>query len=238
MMKNKKTRLKLIVASALYVLSFAVYGGGETTSLSGLVTDPDGAMLSVVQITAQGVSPTTGTFFTFSNLDVDGTAPDTTGEYSVGVATTGGTYNVVAQKTGYRTTTVSNVVVAAGADTWVPVTMLFDGPDGDGDGLDDTVENSLGTNATLPDTDGDGFNDGIEVAAGTDPLDINDAPLLGDISNDGVVDIVDLLLCTRVTLGQTSSPLQDLCDIAPSGTPDGSLNAGDIAVIRRMAVGL
>jgi len=45
-------------------------------------------------------------------------------------------------------------------------------PDMDGDGLLDTEEAAIGTDALNPDTDGDGFDDGQEVLLmGTDPLD-------------------------------------------------------------------
>ncbi len=45
-------------------------------------------------------------------------------------------------------------------------------PDMDGDGLLDTEETAIGTDALNPDTDGDGFDDGEEVLLmGTDPLD-------------------------------------------------------------------
>ena len=45
-------------------------------------------------------------------------------------------------------------------------------PDMDGDGLLDTEEAAIGTDALNPDTDGDGFGDGEEVLVmGTDPLD-------------------------------------------------------------------
>ncbi len=45
-------------------------------------------------------------------------------------------------------------------------------PDMDGDGLLDTEEAAIGTDALNPDTDGDGFTDGQEVLLmGTDPLD-------------------------------------------------------------------
>jgi len=45
-----------------------------------------------------------------------------------------------------------------------------EGPDDDGDGLDNNEEAALGTDPNDPDTDGDGVNDGIEVALGFDPL--------------------------------------------------------------------
>ncbi len=48
-------------------------------------------------------------------------------------------------------------------------------PDMDGDGLLDTEEAAIGTDALNPDTDGDGFDDGQEVLLmGTDPLNAKD----------------------------------------------------------------
>ena len=44
-------------------------------------------------------------------------------------------------------------------------------PDADGDGLDDALEDTLGTDPLDPDSDDDGIWDGAEVANGTDPLD-------------------------------------------------------------------
>ncbi|MBW2725651.1 MAG: hypothetical protein JRE71_14810, partial [Deltaproteobacteria bacterium] len=49
--------------------------------------------------------------------------------------------------------------------------------DDDNDLLTDLEEAALGTNPLVGDTDGDGFNDGIEVSAGTDPLDPGDFPV-------------------------------------------------------------
>lgn len=48
--------------------------------------------------------------------------------------------------------------------------------DADGDGLADSFETSLGTNANLSDTDGDGFNDGVEFVAGTSPTNSSSFP--------------------------------------------------------------
>lgn len=44
-------------------------------------------------------------------------------------------------------------------------------PDDDGDGLDDSDEETIGTDPMLPDSDGDGVNDGQEELDGTDPTD-------------------------------------------------------------------
>ncbi len=57
--------------------------------------------------------------------------------------------------------------------------------DGDGDGLSDLTEGSLGTDPDVYDTDGDGLSDGEEVAGTTDPL-------LADTDSDGVNDADEL----------------------------------------------
>ncbi|MFA4873612.1 MAG: hypothetical protein WC659_06845, partial [Patescibacteria group bacterium] len=42
--------------------------------------------------------------------------------------------------------------------------------DSDGDGLDDRLEEAIGTDKNKPDTDGDGFNDGEEIKKFYNPL--------------------------------------------------------------------
>ncbi len=69
-------------------------------------------------------------------------------------------------------------------------------------------EQTLGTSATLTDSDGDLLWDGLEVANGADPGDPASWPILAD------------------------------GDVAPYGTPDGALNAGDLTVAVRLALGL
>jgi len=49
--------------------------------------------------------------------------------------------------------------------------------DSDGDGLDDQLEDSIGTDKHNPDTDGDGINDGDEIKADFDPLNPNPVKL-------------------------------------------------------------
>jgi hypothetical protein len=46
----------------------------------------------------------------------------------------------------------------------------FEDSDTDGDGLQDKMEEALGTDVENPDSDGDGFNDGAEVRGGFNPL--------------------------------------------------------------------
>ena len=53
----------------------------------------------------------------------------------------------------------------------IPVGLLnLDSQDQDGDGLHNTLEDSLGTNPSAPDSDGDGLSDREEVLSGLDPL--------------------------------------------------------------------
>ncbi len=81
--------------------------------------------------------------------------------------------------------------------------------DTDGDGLDDGEEvNTYATDPTQSDSDGDLLPDGLEVANGSDPKDPASWPNLAD------------------------------GDVAPYGTPDGQLNAGDLTVAIRLALGL
>ena len=64
--------------------------------------------------------------------------------------------------------------------------VLPEGPDTDGDGLDDPTESRLETLATQPDSDGDGLPDGWEVAMGLDPgQHASPETLEGDQDHDG-----------------------------------------------------
>jgi len=127
--------------------------------------------------------------------------------------------------------------------------------DADGDGLSNTAEDLNGngvwdigteTSPLNADTDADGFNDGEEVAAGSDPLDINSIPALadGDLNNDGIVNVVDILIAQQILNGQLMPTADHLAhgDVAPliSGipTPDAQFNLGDLIVITRKATGI
>jgi subtilisin family serine protease len=131
--------------------------------------------------------------------------------------------------------------------------------DSDNDGLTDYEEVARDGDATTymagsdlnplaADTDGDGFKDGMEIAAGHDPLDPADAPVWGDINDDGVVNAADVLLATRAVLGLTSltSAESTRGNLAPldNGTPryppvDGpDLNLADLLLIQRQALGM
>jgi len=126
--------------------------------------------------------------------------------------------------------------------------------DDDNDGLLDSEEdiNANGifeageTDPLNFDTDGDGYNDGEEVAADSDPLDMNSIPASpdGDLNNDGVVNVVDVLIAQQILNGQLIPTVEQLAhgDVAPliSGipTPDAQFNLGDLIVITRKATGI
>jgi len=90
------------------------------------------------------------------------------------------------------------------------VVLLVDYPEGVDANLDTYVdgEQTTGTDPTKADTDGDLIEDGLEVANGSDPLDPLDLPNLFD------------------------------GDVAPYGAPNGEVNAGDLTVMMRLALGL
>ena len=141
-----------------------------------------------------------------------------------------------------------------GEDIQEPLLMLaYDDTDGDGDpdnidtdddgdGLLDVDELTAGTNPFLVDTDGDGFDDAMEVAYGSDPVENADTPAgnylnNGDINADGTVDVVDILLATRMVLVELI-PTDEQWWIRADMVPDGQVNSGDLLRIQQLALGL
>ena len=129
--------------------------------------------------------------------------------------------------------------------------------DTDGDGLSDfdevnmdgdptTYTPGIDTDPHNPDTDGDGYGDGEEVTFGSDPLDNTSLPIAanGDLNNDGIVNVVDVMIGQQILNGQVIPTIEQLHygDVAPlvGGIPasDGLFNAGDLVVIQRKATGL
>lgn len=98
------------------------------------------------------------------------------------------------------------------------------------------------------DTDGDSFTDGEEVAAGSDPRDSSSTPVSaapdGDLNDDGVVDLGDVLLGQRILFGEVPLTQEyiDRGDVAPIvggvPNPDGVFNLGDLSVIQRKVLGV
>lgn len=103
--------------------------------------------------------------------------------------------------------------------------------DDDNDGLSDDFELGIGTNPLQADSDGDGLSDFIEVNYDNDPgytagEDLN--PLSIDTDGDGHGDATDPLPLTFNF---------DDGDVAPRGSPDGELNAGDVVVMLQLVLG-
>ncbi len=102
-------------------------------------------------------------------------------------------------------------------------------PDDDNDGLSDVFEGTIGTNPLLADSDGDNLSDYDEVNYDGNPATYNPItdlnPLSTDTDGDGIQDDIDL------------SPHSD-GDVAPSGSPDGMVNAGDLLLMQRIVLGL
>jgi hypothetical protein len=125
--------------------------------------------------------------------------------------------------------------------------------DTDLDGLLDVVEDANGngivdageTDFLNPDTDGDSFTDGEELAAGTNPLDDTSFPIVadGDVTEDGQVDVKDLLRAMQILDGQyiPTQQEQDRWDVAPlvGGVPQPNQqnNVGDYLILQRKVLG-
>jgi hypothetical protein len=96
----------------------------------------------------------------------------------------------------------------------------------DGDGLDNATEGLLGTFPDIADSDGDGLDDGEEVDQyETDPL-LPDSD--GDHLGDG----------EEITVYGSDPNHDDTGDVAPRNNPDGTLNAGDLAVLTQLVLHL
>ena len=109
--------------------------------------------------------------------------------------------------------------------------------DSDGDTLSDGDEvNLYSTNPLDTDSDGDLVDDDAEVLAGTDPNNASSFPGDGDLTEDGTVDIRDMLLGLRYLQGSASlTPSQQAHGDV---TQDGTVNLGDLVVIQRRVLGL
>jgi len=131
-----------------------------------------------------------------------------------------------------------DTLVAAIVATTLPTVTLVDT---DNDGIPDSVEAILGTNPAIADSRDLLPSDGIFTYQ--DYQNSNMQPN-GDINGDGIVNIVDILLAQRAILGSlVLTPEQQLRgDVAPLiggiPVPNGVLNAGDLLLIQRKALGI
>ncbi|WP_436932565.1 GLUG motif-containing protein [Halosimplex halobium] len=85
--------------------------------------------------------------------------------------------------------------------------------DSDGDGVNDSREESLGLDPERADTDGDGLDDGAELANGTDPI-------VADTDSDGLDDGAELANGTDPTVADTDGDgLEDGAELANETDP-------------------
>ena len=107
--------------------------------------------------------------------------------------------------------------------------------DSDGDGLFDSLEISIGTDPGNPDSDGDNLSDGFEVGFDGDPGGYNPAtdlnPLNVDTDADNFNDDIELANGSDPLIASSTPATGDIND-------DGTVNAADITLAYRIALGL
>ncbi|MDH5387591.1 MAG: hypothetical protein OEY06_03970 [Gammaproteobacteria bacterium] len=242
----------------------ANYNGMTLSSVIATNTDDDATFSFTNQSNVALNTLTTSNAVVITGLLTSSVISITGGEYSIG----GGAYtsadgiidngnNVMVQTTSPTTGLTSvNVILSIGdvSDTFMITTEVDTDGDGlgnsididdDNDGLTDTDELTLGTNPLVIDTDNDGFTDGEEVLAGSDPLDVNSLPVFSDadINNDGLVNMVDIILAQQIIMGNIGLTSTYLAhgDVAPlvNGipAPDGLFTLGDLVVMQRKMLG-
>jgi hypothetical protein len=137
-------------------------------------------------------------------------------------------------------------------DGLIDAADLMDCDDPDGDGLVNAYEiNISGTNPNSVDSDSDGLvdgNDGV-VLAGENDIDVNDDGFIDGELTEGTdptkEDSDGDLLEDGLEVANGADPLDPASwphlfdgDLAPYGAPDNLLNAGDLTVAIRLALGL
>jgi len=126
--------------------------------------------------------------------------------------------------------------------------------DTDNDGLDNAVDDDddsdgiLDVNDAYPlDTDNDGQDnnadnddDGDGFLDGNDPLPLVYNYADGDLNDSGEVNVADVLIAERITLGQATATMLHLQhgDVRPQGALDGVIDLRDLLMVIRVALGL
>src|SRR5215469_12113723 len=106
MRMNRKLRIMAFVAVALALIwCIPAFGQVLKGSISGTVSDPQGAVVSGAQVKATNTE--TGVFYS--------TTSDSSGLFRINLIPTG-TYNVTITAQGFKTTEVKGKSVAAGED--------------------------------------------------------------------------------------------------------------------------
>ena len=107
--------------------------------------------------------------------------------------------------------------------------------DGDGDGIIDADEASLGTDPLKPDTDGDGLSDYEELLLGTDPLTPNGYDAARDSDGDGLTDL-DEATKHRTDPHAKDTDFDGLSDIR-QGSVEGSVAKPEVSCVQYAAEG-
>lgn len=121
----------------------------------------------------------------------------------------------------------------------VNIEVLASGLDKDGDGMPNGWEIQNGLNPSDPlnatdNPDGDALNNYEEYLNNSNP-NVSDN-ILGDINNDGVINVVDLLLMQRHIFGLSLLEIPSMArgDLYPVGSGDDVLNISDLLLLTQM----
>ena len=119
----------------------------------------------------------------------DGSLPDTSITWTTNAGTELGSGSCITHTptaTG-ELTIVAHVSDSEAASNSIEKIIVVHAVDEDNDGLSYLEEQLWLTNASVADTDGDGFDDGVEVTKGTNPTDASDFPDLWEIANGATI---------------------------------------------------